>query len=123
MSYRRVLPRDLFNESNLLKCYGRLWIILSEMDNHQARFEMEEVESFEVFQSSGDGSLFVDNLPLTVGEHDYRLKRPLNSREPWPLYADSMDDPDFEMVPVFDDEGNLTDEMLSLIRGKDEGTS
>lgn len=28
--YIRVVPRDLFNEGDLLKCYGRLWILLDE---------------------------------------------------------------------------------------------
>lgn len=31
MSYFRVIPRDLFNEASLLKCYGRLAILLDDM--------------------------------------------------------------------------------------------
>lgn len=27
-TYIRVLPRDLFNEADLLKCVARLWILL-----------------------------------------------------------------------------------------------
>jgi hypothetical protein len=31
VSYFRVIPRDLFNEASLLKCYGRLAILLDDM--------------------------------------------------------------------------------------------
>ena len=42
MTYTRVIPRDLFNEGDLLKCYGRLWILLDETRGHVAQLGEEE---------------------------------------------------------------------------------
>lgn len=113
MSYLRVIPRDLFNEGNLLKCYGRLYIVTE--GNPCAHFPEDAVDSFDVVQREDDGYLFIDNLPFQIGENRYRLVRPLNSREAWPLYAERIGDPDFEAVTVFDDAGNLAAEMVALI--------
>ena len=114
MSYERVIPRDLFNESSLLKCYGRLYIVLEGYRN--VGFEMNSVSSFDVIQRQDDGALYVENLPFTIGEHEYRLARPLNSRAPWPLYAERIDDLDFDPVCVFTDSGEMTLEMSALVR-------
>lgn len=57
MSYQRVIPRDLFNESMLLKSLGRLKIHL--MDTNLSQFVSMEVvdpcQGFDICQSeSGD---------------------------------------------------------------------
>ena len=114
MSYRRVIPRDLFNEASLLKCYGRLYIALEKL-NGAARFSAEDLASFDIVQSEDDGSITVRNLSLIVGVNEYSLWRPLNSRGRWPLYASATDDPDFDPVAVFTDEGELTVDMCNLI--------
>jgi hypothetical protein len=115
--YRRVLPRDLFNEASLLKCYGRLVIALEEKGLSVRATLAETVKSFEILMRSSDGFLFVNNLPLTVGDRAFRLVRPLNSRGAWPLYAEAIGDPNFESVDVFDDHGDLSPEMLAVIQG------
>jgi hypothetical protein len=33
MGYTRVIPRDLFNEANLLKCIGGLYIALEHVES------------------------------------------------------------------------------------------
>jgi len=114
-SYTRVIPRDLFNEGNLLALYGRLVILLGETRDHDAAFEQDQVPFFDIVQDDSSGSLTVANLAFTIRGERYRLGRPLNSRERWSLWLTSWDDPDFEEVPVFDDEGNFASEMLALI--------
>ena len=114
-TYDRVIPRDLFNEASLLKCYGRLYILLE--DNRHARYPVDLVRTFDIVQRSSDGFLFIENLPFRIGQSDFRLVRPLNSRHPWPLYAEKIGDTDFEEVPVFTDAGELAPEMLALIEG------
>lgn len=114
MAYTRVIPRDLFNEASLLKCLGRLAILL-ENRNGAARFDAEDLPSFDIVQREDDGAIYMENLRLAVGEERYRLSRPLNSRRPWPLYAELIDASDFDPVDVYDDEGNLTADMLKLI--------
>lgn len=120
--YQRVLPRDLFNEANLLKCYGRLWILLSEKQvNGTGKFEEEEVPFFDIDQDPASGGLTIRNLTFTIGEVRHYLHRPLNARGSWPLYVSrGDDDPDFEEIAVFDDEGNFSDEMLELLGERTE---
>lgn len=117
-NYTRVVPRDLFNEASLLKCCGRLAILLQETSGHRAGFTEEEVERFEIGQDPSSGAISIRNLPFVVGGRRRRLERPLNSRDAWPLWLDDPADPDFEAIPVFDDTGNLSTEMLDHIRAQ-----
>lgn len=108
MSYARVIPRDLFNESSLLKCIGRLWIETEALRNVELR---HNGAAFDVVQCPGDGSLRVANISLFVDGNHVSLSRPLNSREPWPLYAETEDDE----LSVFDDSGDLSAEFRELV--------
>lgn len=114
--YHRVIPRDLFNEASLLKCYGQLWIALDNSRDHLATLEQADHGAFEILQGL-DGDLSIDNVEFRVGGARYNLTRPLNSRRPWPLYVCGMaDDSEFEPVEVFDDNGQLSAEFGQLIR-------
>ena len=116
MTYRRVIPRDLFNEGSLLKCYGRLYIVMEQLADCDATFSEEDVDSFEIVQRDDDGAIFINNLILLTPSNAYRLTRPLNSRQPWPLYAEPVDSRDFDPVAVFDDFGNITEAMRALLK-------
>jgi hypothetical protein len=115
MSYLRVIPRDLFNEANLLKCYGKLYIETEGI--RSVGFSEQCLDSFDVVQREDDGYLFIENLLFLIHGVPYRLVRPLNSREQWPLYAEKVHDPEFELLPVFESNGNLSPEMGRLIEG------
>jgi hypothetical protein len=114
VSYVRTIPRDLFNEANLLKCLGHLFIML-ETTSCKAQFDVEDVPSFDVQQDKHDGSIYVANLPFSVAGRNVHLSRPLNSRSSWPLYLSLPDDPDFEPIQVFEETGFFTDAMLTFI--------
>jgi hypothetical protein len=114
MSYIRVLPRDLFNEANLLKCLGALWIAV-DGKGPAAQFDVESVEHFDIRQDPNDGSIFVANLPFSMGGRRAHLSRPLNSRNPWPLYISFPDYPEIDVAPVFADDGKLSVEFTLLI--------
>lgn len=118
MSYLRVIPRDLFNEANLLKCYGRLVILLENLPvGHVGSFGEDAFDVFDIQQNPDDGSLSVANMPLYIGGRPYTLRRPLNSRHPWPLWAELQDNPDGEEeIAVFDDQGDLTAEFSALLK-------
>lgn len=117
MSYIRVLPRDLFNEASLLKCYGALWIALDSWHAHSAKWSTEDLDIFDIQQRAEDGAIYLDNLTLDVEPHSYQLTRPLNSRCNWPLYAERVDDPDFEPIAVFSEtNGTLTEEFRALVK-------
>lgn len=103
MSYNRVIPRDLFNEANLLKCYGALEISLEPYG-----YALEhDGEGFLIIQDETSGALSVENLWLTVRGCDYRFTRPLNSREAWPLFCSG--------IAVFNCNGFLTDEFIKFL--------
>ena len=44
MSYARVIPRDLFNEANLLKCLGKVALILMDRPS-DAEFDEDELRA------------------------------------------------------------------------------
>lgn len=114
-NYIRVIPRDLFNEANLLKCYGQLYLCLENLPNCDARLvDVREGEpcGFDIRQDGSDGSLTIANVALVVGRRVCRLSRPLNSRRPYPLYAMPDDD---TTLAVFTDDGRLTDEMTAYL--------
>lgn len=116
MSYKRVIPRDLFNEANLKKCYGRLAILLGETRNHNASIGPEAVDDFIVTQNYATGGITISNLDFTVRGVKYNLERPLNSRQEWPLYVTgTTEEDDFEEIEVFDDCGNFSDDMIKFI--------
>lgn len=110
MSYVRTLPRDLFNEGDLLKCVGKLWLALER--ERKAGFVEEDVSSFEIEQDPGDGSIFVANLTFIIRGRVHLLYRPLNARSAWPLYCDTNDGGE---VRVFTEEGELSAEFLELV--------
>ena len=124
-AYTRVLPRDLFNESKLLKCLGQLSLLAH--DGHVPLdvthiYVTDIGKGFDIRQYDHDGSLYCRNL------HFYTKKRrrcllltaSLNSREPYPLLF--VRDAWVEDA-VFHDDGTLTDEFLTYIKeveGPDE---
>lgn len=121
MSYARVIPRDLFNEANLLKCLGQLYIALDNEQGHDAVLELtDDTGGWEIDQSPDDGSIRAWNVRLTVKGVDIPLYRPLNSRQPHPLWVEV---PTFPPVPgcqpedfrVFTEEGKLSDEFRLFV--------
>lgn len=114
--YPRVIPRDLYNEADLLKCYGRLVLELNAHPGHVAEVTYDD-RPFDVVQKPADGSLSIENLQLKIVGRPWVLYRPLNSRLPWPLYAApaiGCGPLDYE-VSVFTGDGVFTEEFAKLI--------
>jgi hypothetical protein len=110
-NYRRVIPRDLFNEASLLKCLGRFWIETERFQPKHVTIE-HDGEAFDVWQDESDGNLSVRNVEFYINGTPHHLRRRLNSREPWPLELHDGED----YIPVFTDDGALTAEILALIK-------
>lgn len=113
MTYVRVIPRDLFNEGNLLKCYGQLYLNLEKMGMEDC-LVYEDGGPFQVIQDQSDGSTYLSNVRLIVRGEVIPLRRPLNSRDPYPLYADI--DPENEPIPVFNDAGDFSADMRDFLK-------
>lgn len=102
-NYNRVLPRDLFNEANLLKCIGKL-VLMIEDGLIQDLIYHHDGGPFVICQNEASGALYVANVEFfSKGGHKIDLQRPLNSRDHWPLYL-NLDDDAHE---VFNDAGEL----------------
>lgn len=114
MSYLRVIPRDLFNEANLLKCLGKFWIETERFQPKRVTIE-HDGEPFDIWQNPDDGTLVVRNIAITINGRPYCALRPLNSRRSWPLYLETGDG---ERIDVFQDDGDgvLTEELLATIQ-------
>lgn len=110
MSYQRVTPRDLFNEGNLLKCLGRVYINLEGL-GRESTLE-HDGEAFDIHQDE-DGGLYVSNVVLRINEFVGVFSRPLNSRRAWPLYL-TVEDGERE-IQVFEESGEFTADMLAFL--------
>ncbi len=117
MNYQRVIPRDLFNESKLLKCLGQLAVMIH--DGRLLGVTVEIIEEYEypgfrINQNQSSGRLFCDSLRFETSKgQGLYFSLPYNSRDPYPLILDGPDDD----VYVFDDAGNLTQVFIAFIEG------
>ena len=112
MRYHRVIPRDLFNEANLLKCCGQLYLMLESFGpDHVSLCHLNMDRDFGVTQDEGSGAISIDNVILVARGQSFQLFRPLNSRDPWPLFVKGKDDD----VSVFTDAGELSPEFLAFV--------
>lgn len=118
MNYRRVIPRDFFNEAKLLKCMGQLSLkILDGMlpDGVEVTIEDEKGKSFDIHQNDFDGCIFIKNYPTHVNGYPVVFKTILNSKAPYPLLVEIKSGKDsYYDLPVFDDDGNFTDEFKAI---------
>ena len=115
MNYHRVVPRDLFNEASLLKCHGQLYLNLDCLG--MADCLAHDGESFKIRQSPSDGSIHLANVSLFVRGELVNLSRPLNSRDPYPLWATTEAD---EVVAVFQDDGSFTAEFIAFLQQEED---
>lgn len=114
--YLRVLPRDLFNESNLLKCLGRVALLIEDGKAPDGmRLEhTNQTGGFEIDQNPGSGDLCCLNLMLVTKAGRAHIWRGLNSRDEWPI---TIGTEDLEDIEVLDGAGNFTEEFLAWAKG------
>lgn len=109
MSYTRIVPRDLFNEASLLKCLGRVALLIHDGELPGLRLNEPALETgFNVMQNPNTGGTFCQNFILYGGKGVVTHERNLNARDPWPLYL--TDEHDNEYC-VFNDDGSLHSDM------------
>lgn len=89
----RVLPRDAFNDANLLKCVGQLTLLIED-GLINLRYEYDG-EPFDIVQDESDGSTCVYNITFFTSDgRPIRHSRPMNSRDAWPLML-HLEDSDY----------------------------
>ena len=118
MSYRREIPRDLFNEAKLLKCLGQLSLMIEDGFTHRwpLRLDYTGGGPFVIEQDPSDGGLYCFNVRLFCGEREIPLKTGLNSRDPYPLiFEDEAGAGDWQQV--FWDDGKLRPWFMGFLDG------
>jgi len=103
--YDHVLPRDGFNDANLIKNIAKLVMLIEDgftcvNYEHDTRIN----QGFTVVSKPESGETFIQNVRFYYGVENIYLFRPLNSRWPWPLYFHHRG---FE-GEVFYEDGTLT---------------
>lgn len=111
--YKRVIPRDLFNEAKLLKCLGQLSLLIHDGKAPAGLTATHNGDEFRISQNSSDGSLMVTSeLDFYAGGYRLILSTPLNSRRPYPL---TCLHPAADEVEVFQDDGSLSVDFAKLV--------
>lgn len=95
LNYKRVMPRDLFAEGNLLKCLGGVAIALERWQGEYPQYselvELEhesDTEPFAIGQCQITGEHYGSNIYLRAADEIIRFGRPMYSRDTLPLVAD-----------------------------------
>jgi hypothetical protein len=99
-NYNRVIPRDLFNESKLLKCIGRLCLLINDGFPICSMHYDFDGSPFQVVQNI-NGELHVKNINFFIKDLPLLFKTGLNSKENFPLMLE-WEGVDYE---VFDKAG------------------
>lgn len=107
---RRVLPRDAFNDANLLKCIGQLTMAIEDGLCDFLMYHYDQ-DPFCIVQQEYDGSTYVANVEFWAVDckgikNRLRFYRPMNSREAWPLVLE-LDGHEGEELTVFDATGQI----------------
>lgn len=98
--YPRVIPRDLFNEAKLLKCVGRLVLLIHDGELKQMSFE-HDGEPFEIVQDDSDGSLSIVNIKFFLENEPIDVYTRYNSKDSYPILYRHKDVERY----IFDDNG------------------
>lgn len=109
VEYIRVLPRDLFNEAKLLKCIGRLCLLIHDCTTPCEMAFTEDGKPFKIVLLE-EGSLRVANIHISIKGKIFPFKTTYNSKSNYPLYLE------YECCdyPVFDEEGNFDPEFVAF---------
>lgn len=100
--YNRVLPRDAFNESLLLKCIARITLLIEDGELKNFTY-LYNGRSFDIQQDNSDGALYVHNFRLHYKGLHLMHYSPLNNKSRYPMHVIY----NFEDYKLFDESGNI----------------
>lgn len=114
MRYMRIIPRDLFNEAKLLKCMGRLALLVHDNLIPEG-LEIEivpdvEGAAFRIEKDENDGGLFISNYDVFINDELVYVKAAYNSKSNYSLLCETNEDTVF----VFDEGGNFSKEFIEM---------
>ena len=100
-NYKRVLPRDAFNEAKLLKCVGKLTLMIEDGMLPAWHYHYDG-DAFNIVQDESDGSISIGNITFWRNKKQVHVMTGLNSKENWPALMRDGDDDYY----IFDEKGN-----------------
>lgn len=115
--YQRIIPRDLFNESKLLKCVGQLALLIHDGKDKNGRTTPPALKvehsggEFRIDQRPEDGGLYV-NVHFKVKSSVLDVYLAYNSKRSYPLLCMTAE---CEELEVLYDDGTLTDEFCEYV--------
>jgi hypothetical protein len=113
-TYTRVAPRDLFNEAKLLKCLGRLALLVVNAKVPEGLTFYDSGEPYLPEQDSSSGDIYCkQGIRFNFRGHELILLSGLNSRELYPLFWRTDDD---EEITVFNDKGDFRSEFMEKLQ-------
>jgi len=110
MNYLRVIPRDFFNESKLLKGLGRLSLLELNGNryNIKIRLERDEQSPFTIKQNPFTGNLYDASTLVYINDKIVSVSQQYNCKASYGLIWENNDSSDF----VFKDNGEFTEEFI-----------
>jgi hypothetical protein len=115
MSHTRVIPRDFFNESKLLKCLGQLSLLIHEGRGIRWPLRLQHDDAgFPGFliELEPTGNLVCANVTLLCGETAIGIGTTYNSKAAYPLNYATEDGGEND---VFDDDGTFTADFTAYL--------
>lgn len=109
-NYQRVIPRDLFNEAKLLKCIGRLVLLIHD-EKVPCKMSHNEPDNF-IIALMDEGSLTIKNLEIAIKGKLMRFKTTYNSKRNYPLYVQH----NYCDYLVFNKEGEFDKEFIEFCK-------
>lgn len=122
--YQRVIPRDLFNESKLLKCLGRLVVAIEDgmLPTLKVIQPSDPADGFKVDLDEANNELWCQGLEFYCGRREVQFSTPYNSREDWPLIARIGNSDAIDVFTSSDGPSRFSQEFLKLIGDKSKPT-
>lgn len=120
--YKRVIPRDFFNEALLLKSMGLLALKIHtamippgiQISIEEEDDKILEYEGFNIQLDGEAGILYVDNYNVFINKKKVFIGTVYNSKRRYPLvaYHNNCE------IEVFDEEGGFTEAFITTFRKK-----
>lgn len=107
--YTRVIPRDLFNESKLLKCIGQLVLLIHDGNRPNGLDFTHDDEPFDI-RLMEDGHLRIANIKFKINGKFVLFKTVYNRKSNYPLLCEH----NYCEYEVFDDAGKYTEEFITF---------
>lgn len=111
INYTRVIPRDLFNEAKLLKCIGRLCLLIHDRQTVEGLTFEHDDKPFKIGLLD-EGALTIKNIIFDLHGERLMFQTTYNSKCNWPLFCVY----DYCEYLVFDEAGQHTQEFLEFCK-------